>query len=230
MDLTTLPFFQKAILMSTLDDHRYDLASDRWNTEVRSLFTENREDRSITFTGHKLSLKTNFWNGSLIPEKLAPIKVTGEVDSHSKLDSLMEELMPYTRRSDMPDVSINLKNLLPKTDFPASFTEKSSIGDIIESMMGLGWHYADIIKSDGYGSKVYRHFRFERWDWHELRVGGPISFPQVASANALWNKIIFKASQVALKAWEDFPDAIPHMDATGRIKKDEFKTRIAFKA
>lgn len=214
-------------MSTTLDDIRYDLEQEGWYSEVEGLWVEEK-DRYIKYLGHKLIFKKYRWNGEMVPEKLGKAYVEGTSSQFAGLVPLAQEMLRHISGPSIPQVKLFPPHL-EEMQFPEKFNEKSTVEEIIEGMMGLGWNYSDSIASRHRSEKqTYRHFSFNRWDWHDRFVGGPTTFPVLASVNANWNLIIYNLSQKVLKAWEDFPNSIPYENAAGIIAEDKFKTKISF--
>lgn len=99
-------------------------------------------------------------------------------------------------------------------------------------MAKLGWDSDDRLTKFGWGLKGERGYTamFDRWDWHGVRLGSPVSFSASVSPSNLspesieeaWKRVAAKAQS----AWNDFTDCLPMTTADGVVRRDDTLTPI----
>ena len=95
----------------------------------------------------------------------------------------------------------------------------------------LGWNTEDRLTHFGWGNGDFGYSAWvNRWEWHGVRLGGKVSFHASVSPGSLTPKNIDKAwgklKELALAAWRDFPESLPHQIIDGSVVEDEICTRI----
>lgn len=207
------------IIFLELDDLRADLHDAGWATELSSKMSSEVDG----YLGHEISI-TRFIErnrskldmlASNANELFPALKHLQQLSTHMDTKhGYLLEVIPSTPLS-------GVKQLLePIEHYQSSY-------EISDYMMSEQWGYTDSISSPRQ-SPTIRKLSYERWFWHDVPLGAPVSFSTFASVNANWNTISLKLAKTALKAWQDFPEAIPYQNSFGDVVVDKFKTEIVF--
>ncbi|QDX90940.1 hypothetical protein EEL30_00185 (plasmid) [Brevibacillus laterosporus] len=98
--------------------------------------------------------------------------------------------------------------------------ESMSVMQIRLALTEKGWGSEDRITkwvgTDGYGYSIW----FQRWNWHGVRFGNKICIHGHTDDLTNLDCLVYKTAAKALKAWEDYKDAIPCQMSDGTLKKD----------
>ena len=94
----------------------------------------------------------------------------------------------------------------------------------------LGWNTEDRLSNfgwaDGYGYSAW----VNRWEWHGVRLGGSVSFHASVRPESLTPENIDRTWErlrdMAVAAWQDFPESLPCQTVDGSVIEDESLTRI----
>lgn len=94
------------------------------------------------------------------------------------------------------------------------------------SLAAAGWESQDRLGAHGWGERPGYSVWFSRYDWHGRFLGTAVtvhaSDPDLAGAPAA----VLRAGALAVRAWEEFPEAVPRVDARGRLVVDELATKF----
>lgn len=86
-----------------------------------------------------------------------------------------------------------------------------------------GWDSKDVLSKRGWLNKYGYSIWFERWDWHDVKIGPVCIHSHTDNLNET-NKMVYNTAVKALKAWDDFTDSVPCQIADGSLKEDTLQT------
>ena len=94
----------------------------------------------------------------------------------------------------------------------------------------LGWNTEDRLTHFGWGGGYGYSAWVNRWEWHGVRLGGRVSFhwrirPESLTSENI-DKTWVKLKEIALAAWRDYPESLPHQLVDGSVVEDEMGTKI----
>lgn len=212
-----------------IEDVRQELLAAGWSSEIGSQYAE-KSGKGL-FVGHRIILRRS---GSLGFSKIEtvvefPTQILATLNELAHIASTMVEGKEYELKVQSvvfsKDETPHIKTLAEDENF--DFKGVMSY-EIAEKMMKLGWQYSDKLSRHG-SSAPSRWFGFAKYWWHDHACGAPVTFFQLASANADFEKISRDLAQLSLKAWDEFPDSIPRLDLRGKLVVDQPLTKIVFK-
>lgn len=87
-----------------------------------------------------------------------------------------------------------------------------------------GWFSEDRLTSFGWKNGGYSVW-FERWDWHGARCDKVCVHAHTPDLSKMADAVA-EAATLARRAWAEFPDSIPRLDASFELVEDEFATRL----
>lgn len=117
----------------------------------------------------------------------------------------------------------NHRRIKSEEELILELKENMSAMEVRLFMKDKGWDSQDSLSKtgwvNGYGYSIW----FERWDWHGIRVGKVCIHAHTNDLNQI-DKITYDTATKALKAWDDFTDAVPHQMADNNLKNDPIQT------
>ena len=216
--------------MLAFDDICIDLTRDGWEVEISSATEWVKETKSYKLLGHEIRL--NRVNQLSNSHDDHVDEIVALASSYTDLLPLMRKIEAFVKNhpedeGQILDLKLSpFKSLSQIASRDAELKENMDELQVLEEMMHAGWAYQLNFNPIRRDNPQYKRLSFSRWDWHGEFTTFSVDIWTLAAVNALWDKVALKLAKNATKAYKDFPNSIPHINASGEIVEDKMKTEL----